>query len=211
MVRRTVVLPRTSGQAPGVIVIWASVTAGSKVEVTSRTAARAAADSWPCTWKAWPNSMMPTTSATSSGTISANSTALAPRSSRSRRRDIEDLLPGVGVGACAAQRPGGGPLRRGDGRVGSVAAGQRLADDGEEVVQLATEDEDGADDDGGDQADHEAVLDGGRALLLALQAVLGEGHEGDQGGERVHHGVAPGGVSRPGRAGDDPPSRLRGA
>src|SRR5690242_8381414 len=185
------------------MVIWASVTPGSKVEVALRTAARAAAgsfcsamartpsraaaESWPCTWKAWPNSTMPTTRRTSSGTISANSTALAPRSSRSRRRSMAVLLPGVDVGA--AQRPeGGGPLRRGDVRGGSVAAGEGVGDHREEVVELAAEQQHRADDDGGDQADHEAVLDGGRALLLALQAVLGEGHERGQGGERVHHG-----------------------
>src|SRR4051794_34054978 len=196
MVRRTVVLPPTAGQADGVITICASVTAGVKVEVALRTAARAAAgsfcraivrtpsraaaESWPFTWKAWPNSTMPITSTISSGTISANSTALAPRSSLSRRRDIGDLLPWMCV---AAQRPeGDGPLRRGDVQERSVAAGELVGHHLEEVVELAAEDEHGADDDGGDQAHHEAVLDGGGALLLALQAVLGEGHEGDQGG-----------------------------
>src|SRR4051812_48055853 len=212
MVRRTVVLPPTAGQADGVITICASVTAGVKVEVALRTAARAAAgsfcraivrtpsraaaESWPFTWKAWPNSTMPSTSAMSSGTISANSTALAPRSSRSRRRDTEDLLPSW----MRARRSG----PRGTGRCAAktcAGSGQGVGDVLEQAVELVAEDQHGADDDSGDQAHHQAVLDGGGALLLALQALLGEGHERDQGGVRVHHGVAPGGVRRPGRAG----------
>src|SRR4051812_1571696 len=176
--------------------ICVSETAGSKVEVAVRTAARAAAgsfcraivrtpsraaaDNWPCTWKAWPNSTMPTSSASSNGTISANSTALAPRSPV-RRRDIGDLLPRHvrarrsgprGTGRCAART----------GSPGSAGLGDGVGDLREEVVELAAEQQHGADDDGGDQADHEAVLDGGGALLLALQALLGEGHERDQGG-----------------------------
>ena len=82
------------------IAIWASVMAGSRdgaalrtasraaagsfCRAITRTPSRAAADSVPCTWKARPNSAMPRTSTMSSGTMKANSTAVAPRSSRSR-------------------------------------------------------------------------------------------------------------------------------
>jgi hypothetical protein len=125
MVSSTCVLPEAlTGQDAGLIAIWASVIVGSSVVAASRTAvraatglfcsamtrtpSRAAADSVPCTWKAWPNSAMPSTSTTSSGTMKANSTALAPRSSRSRIF-MSHHLPGV---QRRSGPPGGRPLRR---------------------------------------------------------------------------------------------------
>src|SRR5215207_828913 len=109
MVRRTEVLPPlVVGHEAGVIVIWASVSPGSSEAAAflatlrasdgllrraiARTPSRAAADRVPCTWKACPNSAIPRTRTMSSGTMKANSTALAPRSFR-RRFHIRAHLP----------------------------------------------------------------------------------------------------------------------
>src|SRR5688500_384722 len=195
------------GQVAGVIAICASVTpgssdvaalrtaaraaAGSFCRAISRTPSRAAADSVPCTWKARPNSAMPSTRRISSGRIMANSTADAPRSSFSRLRILlTSVLESSGSYSSAAA-PVRGPLRRGVvGATRTCSAaddGQGRADLGEQVAEPATQQRDGGDDGDGDQADHEAVLDGGRALLVLLEAVLGEGDQADQGCVRLQH------------------------
>src|SRR4051794_20026099 len=150
----------------------------------ARTPSRAAADNVPCTWKAWPNSAMPRTSVMSSGTMKANSTALAPRCSRRRL-----LTRAHHLSLCrGAAAPRTGPLRRNsrDGlRSGSglELPGDLLEHDREVVAEEGHR----ADDHDGDQADHEAVLDRGRALLAPLEAVLGEGHQADEGGVGLQH------------------------
>src|SRR4051794_29136427 len=205
--------------------ICASVSRGSSEEATDRTMvrarawsfcsamvrtpSRAAAERVPCTWKAWPNSAMPTTRTISSGRTRANSTALAPRCSRSRCRMVILLfcsypLPGPDVPRRSgpAERAAAPGWRRsaagGGGRGGT--AGQLGADQLEQAVELVAEDHDGGDDHDGDQPDHQAVLDGGGALLLALQAVLGEGDQADEGGVGLEHACS-GGWCRPGRVG----------
>src|SRR3954447_11814735 len=209
--------------------ICRSVIAGASEEATERTMAlactwsscraivrtpsRAAAERVPCTWKARPNSAMPMTRTISSGRMRANSTALAPRCSRSRccivvlppwscplpGPDVHRRSGPTGTGRCAGMDGSGG------GRSGT--AGQLGADQLEQAVELVAEDHDGGDDHDRDQADHEAVLDGGRALLLALEAVLSEGGEGEEGGVGLVHGCSWGVVA--GQAGSgDPPSRL---
>src|ERR687894_1590800 len=212
------------GQAAGVTVICAFVIAGSSVGAASRTAvraaagsfcsamtrapSRAAADSVPCTWNACPNSAMPSTRTSSSGTTIANSTAPAPCSSRSRvRTGPPPPLASSSPWCGAAQRPRGDGAAapwRCEGLLGDRAA--EAADDlPEELVEATAEGDHGGDDDDRDQADHEAVLDGGRALLLALEALLDERVEGDDGGQRVghevQHGGLPGGRCRPVRVG----------
>src|SRR3954454_16290834 len=140
---------------------------------------------------------MPSTSTMSSGTMKANSTALAPRSPR-MRFFIPHLtaLPGVRRRSGPRVR---GPLRRTAATrtgAGSARGGELVGDLGEQLVELVAKRHDGRDDHGGDQADHEAVLDRGGALLL-LEAVLGvvdEDHERDEG---VDHGMLPVGVGRP--------------
>ena len=113
----------------------------------------------------------------------------------------------------AAAPAGAGPLRRssrcaGGRSLAAVATAGRRRSVCEERVELVAEQDDGRDDRDGDQADHEAVLDGGGALLLATQTVLGEGDQADEGGVRVHHVVLPEGC-RPCRTGSgDPASRL---
>src|SRR4051812_15093702 len=99
MVTRTYVLPMpVDGQV--VMVIWVSVRPGFRDDAAfltteraaaasfcsaiARTPSRAAAEMVPCTWNPRPNSAMPSTSTMSSGTMKANSTALAPRSPRMR-------------------------------------------------------------------------------------------------------------------------------
>src|SRR4051794_11304375 len=210
MVSRTRLLPLPAvRQDCASIVIWASVMAGFSEDAALRTTAlastgslrramartpsRAAADSVPCTWKACPNSAIPSTSTMSSGTIKANSTAVAPRSLRSLSRITAHLLR---IGLLSSM--GTDVQRRSDPDVGAAApesrreargrtSGQGVRDIREQALQLFTEEGDGPDDRHCDQADHEAVLDGGRALLVALQAVLGEGDQADQGGVRVQH------------------------
>src|SRR3954451_25464006 len=148
----------------------------------ARTPSRAAADNVPCTWKAWPNSAMPRTSMMSSGTTKANSTALAPRCSRRRR-----LIRAHHLSLCrGAAGPRTGPLRR-NSRDGLRSGGELLRDAVEHLQEVVAERGHRPDDHDGDQADHEAVLDGGRALLVALQTVLGEGDEAGEGGVCVKH------------------------
>src|SRR3954452_6716099 len=196
MVRRTAVSPppvvgQDARAAPvrasmKVMRIWVLVIAGSSEAAAfrttsrapawsfrsaiARTPSRAAADNVPCTWKAWPNSAMPRTSMMSSGTIKANSTALAPRCSRRRRLIRAHHLS----------------LRR-NSRDGLRSGRELLSDAVEHVHEVVAEQGHRSDDHDGDQADHEAVLDGGRALLVALQTVLGEGDEAGEGGVRVQH------------------------
>src|SRR5688500_3851645 len=195
------------GQVAGVIAICASVTpgssdvaalrtaaraaAGSFCRAISRTPSRAAADSVPCTWKARPNSAMPSTRRISSGRIMANSTADAPRSSFSRLRILLTSVLGSSGSYSSAAAPVRGPLRRrvvGATRTCSGSDGGKGPGDlVEQGLQAVAEQGDGEDDGDGDQADHEAVLDGGRALLVLLEAVLGEGDQADQGCVRVLH------------------------
>src|SRR3954452_16175112 len=168
----------------------------------ARTPSRAAADNVPCTWKAWPNSAMPRTSMTSSGTMRANSTALAPRCSRRRlliRAHHLSLCRGAAAPRTGPRRPAPSPRAaspnsrdglRGQGSAssgGSGTATELVGDALEEPLELLTEQHDRGDDHDGDQADHEAVLDGGRALLVPLEAVLGEGHQADEGGVGLQH------------------------
>src|SRR3954447_53696 len=222
MVSRTAVLPApVVGQVVAVlpttlIEICASVMPGSSEEAACRTTAlastgslrsaiartpsRAAADSVPCTWKVWPNSAMPSTSRRSSGTMKANSTALAPRSSRSRA-----AIPAHHLSSCsgAAAPRRAGPLRRNSrDRVGSASLGlHRAGDVVEHRLQVVAEQGDGGDDHDGDQADHEAVLDGGGALLLALETSRRDGDQADDGGVGLLHVRAPeGSAGRPGSA-----------
>src|SRR4051812_30347840 len=148
----------------------------------ARTPSRAAADNVPCTWKAWPNSAMPRTSMMSSGTMKANSTALAPRCSRRRL-----LIRAHHLSLCrGAAAPRTGPLRR-NSRDGLRSGGELLGDAVEHVHEVVAEEGHRADDHDGDETDHEAVLDGGRALLVALQTVLGECDEAGEGGVCVKH------------------------
>src|SRR5215218_2674250 len=171
MVSRRGVLPAGSGgQVAGGVLILASVTpgcsgagavrtaaraaVGSFCTAISRTPSRAAADSVPCTWKARPNSAMPRTRTMSSGTMRANSTAVAPRWSRNRFLMVLTASP------CAAtQRPPGreaaAPYSRDWARSGSGGL-ELVGDLDEQLVQLTAERHDGGDDHGGDQADHEA-------------------------------------------------------
>src|SRR5215218_3517698 len=128
--------------------------AGSFCRAMTRTPSRAAAESVACTWKARPNSAMPRTRAMSSGTMRANSTAVAPRWSRNRFLMVLTASP------CAAtQRPPGreaaAPYSRDWARSGSGGL-ELVGDLDEQLVQLTAERHDGGDDHGGDQADHEA-------------------------------------------------------
>src|SRR3954470_10245403 len=183
MVTRTLVLPPVAGQVAGVMTIWAFVMVGlsevaafctavraamgSFCSAIARTPSRAAAERVPCTWKAWPNSAMPSTRRTSSGTINANSTALAPRSPGRRRviRATSSVCSGAAVPPWGPPRRAAATGRRRSG----PAAGQGLKDLVEQVVEAIPEQAHGEDDGDRDQADHQAVLDGGRALLLLLQ------------------------------------------
>src|SRR5690349_22711622 len=216
MVRRTEVEPPVCGQVAGVMTIWASVRAGSSDVAALRTAARAAAgsfcraitltpsraaaDSVPETWKARPNSANPRIRTISSGRMKANSTDVAPRSSRKCLFMCVLLLPVSAVTAAtlSVQRrsgpPAGEPLRRWQ----CSALRQGVDDLLEERVELVAEDHDRRDDRDGDEAHHQAVLDGGGALLLTTQAVLGEGDEADERGERVHLWCSLGGVAASG-------------
>src|SRR5688500_12479431 len=65
-----------------------------------------------------------------------------------------------------------------------IPGSERAGDRAEEGVEAATEGGHGADDGNGDQRDHQAVLDGGGALLL----VATDEHEGD---ELLEHGISP--------------------
>src|SRR4051794_32780825 len=205
MVSRTEVEPPVCGQVAGVMTIWASVSAGSSDVAALRTAARAAAGSFwrammrtpsraaaesvPDTWKARPNSAMPRIRTISSGRMKANSTAVAPRSSRNcffMCVPSSSPLGGADRSAPCVQRrsgpPSWGPLRRWQ----CSDLRQGVDDLLEETVERVAEDDDGRDDGDRDQAHHEAVLDGGGALLLATETVLGESQQAHEGGERVH-------------------------
>src|SRR4051794_12679166 len=188
---------------------------GSFCRAIVRTLSRAAAESVLCAWNARPNSAMPRTSRIRSGTTRANSTALAPRWSRSRCRIVVLLSArsrssSLGASARVRMHSGAATLRgegRCAGRCGSAGGGRRrgtagqLAGDAvEQVAEVSAEQGHGGDDHDGDGADHEAVLDGGGALLLPLEAVLGEGGEGDEGGVGLEHvcswGCPPTGTGR---------------
>src|SRR3954469_18214267 len=177
MVTRTLVLPPVAGQVAGVMTIWAFVmvglsevaafctavraAAGLFCSAIVRTPSRAAAESVPCTWKAWPNSATPSTSRTSNGTINANSTALAPRSPG--RRGVIRATSSVCSGAAVP--PWGPPRRAAASGVGcwrsvaaggGTAAGQGPEDLVEQAVEATPEQADGDDDGDRDQADHQA-------------------------------------------------------
>src|SRR3712207_1690928 len=110
---------------------------------------------------------MPATSRTRSGSTRANSTAAAPRSF---------LLTRISSKRASAARP------QASHAVGDVGPGldSELSGDAVEQVPDAGSERGHADDDhDGDQADEQAVLDGGRAAVLAVLEAAGD--EGDQG------------------------------
>src|SRR4051794_38447962 len=122
---------------------------------------------------------MPITSNRRSGTRRANSTAAAPRS-RCFCRSMS--LPSDGrVASCETRCDSGGDCRTGSALVGSVDGRDLALDALEQALELGAESCDGHDDGDGDQADHEAVLDGGgAAVLLALEAALDDVEHGEQ-------------------------------
>src|SRR3954468_8386793 len=152
MVTRTYVLPMpVDGQV--VMVIWVSVRPGFRDDAAfltteraaaasfcsaiARTPSRAAAEMVPCTRNPRPNSAMPSTSTMSSGTMKANSTALAPRSPR-MRFFIPHLTALPGVRRRRGLR-GGAELRRTAATrtgAGSARGGELVGDLGEQLVEL---------------------------------------------------------------------------
>ncbi len=71
-----------------------------------------------------------------------------------------------------------GPYVRGVCQLSCFLGGGQLgADPGEKIGQPGTEERDGDDDGDSDQADHEAVLDGGRSSVRALSPPVPEQKE----------------------------------
>src|SRR6266576_4240497 len=129
---------------------------------------------------------MPRIMAIRRGSTSANSTAAAPRSPRGARATLVLFTVasmGVVLGASRAYRSHAQNRRkrsdcpsrreRGDLFVGRLRAGECVLDRGKHGVDLAAEERHGGDDDAGDEGDHQAVLNGGRAALLVGVADAG--------------------------------------